>query len=261
MVKKMLKAQEKISGQEENSSSCSRKTNLEKVSHISSVFSSISVIIAALSFVSSIYPQVIWWNDNYIKKANTGDVYSQIFLANHYYEIGDYGESIYWYKIASTAEKSNYRYFAYNNLGYLYAKGLGFSENYNEELCRFEKALLLFEKAAEYNKIPSDNIRLLLELYSKEDFPRISNTEYEELLARYDVNNCVESVSFEYCDISHGPTFWKDNKKYVGGQYVVTMDGTGKYLYRVYTYKKDATVRASKEADFNYVDFDEMIVD
>lgn len=246
--------------QEKNNDLCSKKKfDWERASHIATVFSSFSVIVAIVTLLISMYPQLIWRNTNHFEKANAGNVYSQLFLADHYYEIGEYGESIYWYKIASTSEKSNYSYVACNNLGYLYANGYGISDNFSEEFYRFEKALLLFDKAAKYFEAPRNNIRILLKTSSKENFPNISENRYDSLLAQYEVDNLVESVSYEYCDISYGTIFWKGNKKYVGGQYVVNSDGVGQYFYRVYTYAENTDVDVSSEK-YTYINFDEIIM-
>lgn len=229
-----------------------KRFDLEKGSYIATIFSSFSVIVAMMTLLFSIYPQLIWKNANYFEKANAGDVYSQLFLANHYYEIGEYGESIYWYKIASTAENSKYSSVACNNLGYLYANGYGFSGN-SEEVYRLEKALLLFEQGAKQLDASNDNIRTLLKASSKESFPSISSRDFENLLAQYNVESLVESVSYEYFEISRGPIFWKDNKKYVGGQYVDASNGRGYYVYRVYTYAKQSN---TSEEKYIYISID-----
>lgn len=230
------------SEQEKNSTLYSKQEiNWEKASHIATTLSSISVVIAIVTLAISMYPQLIWKNTNHIEKANSGDIYSQIFLADHYYEIGEYNDAIYWYKVASTTKNHNLSYIAYNNLGFLYAKGYGISD-FNEDWYRLEKALSLFIKAAKYSKTAIDNLCILLKTSSRNDFPNISNTQYEELLLQYDINNSIESISYEYSDISLGPILWKDNKKYVGGQYVLESNGIGKYFYRVYTYKESNVV-------------------
>jgi len=237
--------------QEKNSVICQkRKFNWEKASYIATVFSSISVIVAIVTLVIGMYPQLIWRNTNHIERANAGDADSQMFLADHYYETGEYSESIYWYKILATTEKGDYSYLACNNLGYLYANGYGISENINEESFRFEKA-------AEHVEAATSNICTLLEASSKEDFPTIGNNRYESLLAQYEVNNNIESISYEFFDISYGTLFWRDNKKYVGGLYVVNSDGVGKYFYRVYTYAENAGVNNTTEK-YIYIGLDEI---
>lgn len=100
-----------------------KSTRAERVSTIANIISSISVLIAAASVIIGMYPQIIWGNNDYHAKANAGDVYSQLFLAQHYYEIGEYKDAIYWYKTASSAKDNDYRAIACNNLGYLYAQG------------------------------------------------------------------------------------------------------------------------------------------
>lgn len=91
---------------------------------INTLLSAIGIIIALSTFIFGYYyqalPQKQPGNDNIIAKANAGDTNSQLFLAHHYYEIGDIKESIYWYKIASL-DKRNINYAAaLNNLALLY---------------------------------------------------------------------------------------------------------------------------------------------
>lgn len=83
------------------------------------LISILSFIIAMLSFLFATYPQLNPFNSNVIEKANAGDTKSQLILAEHYYEIADIADSIYWYKIAST-QKSIYQAAALNNIAYIY---------------------------------------------------------------------------------------------------------------------------------------------
>jgi len=82
-----------------------------------------SLAVALIALLLSVNPKIIPWNRNHIGRANVGDVYSQMFLAEHYFEIGDYSEAIYWYKIASI-EPSEYQVYACNNLGFYMLRDL-----------------------------------------------------------------------------------------------------------------------------------------
>lgn len=209
----------------------------------------LSLIISIATLVTDVYPQVIPGNTDHLERANAGNVESQMFLADYYCEIGEYEEAIYWYRIASVSN-DDYKYFACNNLAYLYAKGFGLSENETKEAHRFETALLLFEQANKFDQIAKDNILLLLNTCSEDDF---ANVDYECRLEQYRTESFVEEVSSAYLEISRGAVFWKDGKKYVGGQYVNTADGAGRYVYQVYTYKDNSTI-----SDYRFIDLDEI---
>lgn len=64
----------------------------------------VAIGISFIALIVSILPQFIPWNSNKYDRANAGDVEAQMFLAGHFFEIGDYNEAIYWYKIASSEE-------------------------------------------------------------------------------------------------------------------------------------------------------------
>ena len=116
---------------------------------IANLFTVFGVLVALAVLITGLYPQMVAKNDNHFAKANAGDTYSQMFLAEHFYEIGEYDEAIYWYKIASAAE-NDYSYYACNNLACLYANGYGLSDYEQSGYRRFDIAVSLFEKAREY---------------------------------------------------------------------------------------------------------------
>jgi len=238
-----MEMKEIILEQEKNSVSPSKKKfDWEKASHIATVFSSISVIVAVVTLAISMYPQLIWKNTNYVEKANAGDIYSQMFLAEHYYEIGDYNEAIYWYKIAAMAD-SEYQAYAYNNLGVLYAEGYGLSDDVDNGYRRYEQSLKLFQNASSIDAKFKDNIWVLLKGNSKECFPNIN---YDNLVAelQFDETSSVESSYYEYREITKGGVFWEDNKKYTYHGLVSTpsTDGLSKshYVYYVQVYRDDS---------------------
>jgi len=116
---------------------------------IQAVSSVLMVVIALYALLVVIQPSLNPSNRNHFEKANAGVPYSQFFLANHYYEVGDFQESIYWYKLAS-ADVTEYQASAYNNLGYLYAFGYGAANIYEFENYRYEYAISLFKDAASH---------------------------------------------------------------------------------------------------------------
>lgn len=242
-MKQMTKMENTLEQEKNNVSSLKKKFDWEKASQIATVFSSISVIIAVVTLAISMYPQLIWKNTNYVEKANAGDVYSQMFLAEHYYEIGDYNESVYWYKIAAMAD-SEYQAYAYNNLGILYAEGYGISDDVSDGYRRYEQSLKLFQNASAIDEKFKDNIWLLLKGNSKECFP---NVNYDNLVAQlqFDEASVVESSYYEYREITMGHVFWEDNKKYTysGLVTIPSTDGISRsrYMYYVQVYRDDST--------------------
>lgn len=58
-------------------------------------------------------------SSDYFKKAEHGNVYSQVYVADYYHETGNEDECVYWYTVASTSS-SKYGNIACNNLAYLY---------------------------------------------------------------------------------------------------------------------------------------------
>lgn len=197
-----------------------KKERLEYVSVICNIISSFSIIIAALTLIINIYPQIIWWNDDCVAKAKAGDEYSQIILAEHYYEIGEYDEAIYWYKMASLSNNKMYKSVACNNLGYLYANGYGLSDYEKDGYRRYEIAFELFKKAIQEGCVKSEsNVLTLLKTNSRDYFPTIDyDLELAELA--YDEESIIESTGIEYRQISKGAVFWENNVKYTGGQRV-----------------------------------------
>lgn len=215
----------------------------------------LALFLAAAAFIVSINPQVIPWNYDNFAKANAGDTYSQMFLAEHYYEIGDYEQAIYWYKLSSI-EKSEFQPYAFNNLGYLYAKGFGLSEYETDGYRRFEIALNLFLKANQEGvEISNHNAKSLLTTYPKEYFP---NTDYYELL---ELLMCDEPYVirclYEKTYIYKGVTFWENSKKYIysGSSIESTPDKGTRTIYNYHVVIYDEYY---KQAELRFVFLDEI---
>lgn len=200
-----------------------------------------SLVVAIIALIITVNPKIIPWNRNHIERANAGDIYSQMFLAEHYFEIGDYGEAIYWYKIASV-EPSKYQAYAYNNLGYLYAEGFGLSDYENEGYRRLEMALNLFIEASEQAvRAGTTNTRILLSSNNSECFPNIN---YEEMLEEFECNGSyVSSSSYEKLTTYRGTQFWDGNIqfRYLGTAVELTQNDLIKtvYCYYVQTYSEE----------------------
>ena len=79
-------------------------------------FAIIGVIVAITTLLFNFFP---YFMRDYTKRANAGDQNAQLYLANYYYDVGDYPNSLYWYKAASL-NNGRGQDVAYNNLAYLY---------------------------------------------------------------------------------------------------------------------------------------------
>lgn len=109
-----------------------------------SVVSWLALVVSLLTFAYTFFPQLNLHNSNYPERANAGDVESQMFLAEHYYEVGENKDSHYWYKIASMYY-GDHQAAALNNVAYI---GLTYGY-YNDSLQDYQsKALTMFKKAA-----------------------------------------------------------------------------------------------------------------
>lgn len=98
-----------------------------------------------VSLFISIILQFHFISADQVAKAKAGSVKDQYFLADHYYEIGDNKESIYWYKIASM-DSGLLGAYAKNNLAVLYIQ-TGIANNTDQYMRG--RVLRLFEHAAE----------------------------------------------------------------------------------------------------------------
>lgn len=194
-----------------------KKPWLERVNLVAGIVSSLSIFVGMLAFVSDVYPQFFPWNTDYVVKANAGDVKSQMFLAQHYYETGEYTDAIYWYKIASVIE-SDYQARACNNLGVIYANGYGLSDK--DEL-HFEKAYRLFCLAEQLGLDEAKMNRVVVLVKGEdEDFPNLDSNERQEYLKE---NWYTKRRNTHYKSVTtyKGPTFWEGNSAYVySGAYV-----------------------------------------
>lgn len=119
----------------------------------------LAALATALTLFFAVFPQYQPFNSNYVQMANAGDVESQMFLAEHYYEVGENKDSHYWYKIASMYY-GDHQAAALNNVAYI---GLTY-EYYNDSLQDYQsKALNMFKKAATLgNKAAVQNMYTLL---------------------------------------------------------------------------------------------------
>lgn len=129
------------------------------------VISWVAFAISILTFLYTFFPQLNWYNTNYTDRANAGDVEAQMFLAEHYFEVGENKDSHYWYKIASMYSGAH-QAAALNNVAYI---GLTYGY-YNDSLLDYQnKALNMFKKAAALgDKAAVQNMYTLLKEMGKD---------------------------------------------------------------------------------------------
>ena len=126
-----------------------------KIKLLFSVFLKICpIILSLIALLYSTAPQLFFAHSNYLKKAEAGHVKSQMFLADHYYEVGDISESIYWYKIASM-HNGEYQARALNNLAVLYSR----QDTINAYELSYYKCLEveLFKQVVEHRQASEEN--------------------------------------------------------------------------------------------------------
>lgn len=213
---------------------------------IAGIIGAFSVLISALGLLLTLYPQLIPGNDNLVNKANAGHIKSQMLLAEHYFEIGEYADSIYWYKLAC-ANEGKYQASAYNNLGYIYANGFGLSNDENDNYYIYEKAYQLFRAAHDLGLLEGQrNAISVLRMNDRECFPNLDQTDINTFL---DDNyySIVESTHYKSFEKSMGKFFWVGNTKYTfSGTFTApAQDSNWTKTYWMYygqTYKDDEEI-------------------
>ena len=199
----------------------------------------LSLILSISAFFLSLFPQINPLNANYTQKAEAGDVEAQMFLAEHYYEVGENKDSHYWYKIASMYY-GDHQAAALNNVAYI---GLTY-EYYNDSLQDYQsKSLNMFKKAAALgNKAAVQNMYTLL----KEMGENTTAADYEMELA------WVIQVSYHFGvhidGLSESEIKWaleqfhlNEHTAYVGADGGVYYDGIGIYPEDNAFVEKDTT--------------------
>lgn len=91
---------------------------------------------------------------DYFLRAEAGDAFAQVYIADYYNELGNEADSLYWYKVASEFN-NKYAGIACNNLAFLYWQKYKASEDVQTYLPRIyellKKATLIGNKAGEKN--------------------------------------------------------------------------------------------------------------
>ncbi len=218
----------------------------EKLDAEHKIISIVSVLLSIVALIAALYPQLIFGNDNLLSKANAGHAKSQMLLAEHYFEIGEYKDSIYWYKVAS-ANKSRYQAVACNNLGYLYAKGYGLSENEIDGFYRQERAVRLFAEAyriglqSNYEYVidtSRDNGLNTVRFYSEECFP--NKEDYPGTILNWidmaKSTRVVVSCKYVSFDVYKGRSFWIENTYYTFSGTCIAQNDNENFMYTHYKY-------------------------
>ena len=150
-----------------------------------------AVIVSIVALLFTLHPNLNIFSSNHIEKAHAGSKKSQMLLANHYYEVGDYETSIYWYRIAS-ASKGRHQATAYNNLAYLYARNYGVINEEGRNRYTEDVAIALFERAAYLgNAQGKQNLIILWNTTPKELFSIDYSKQVEGVIAELKKSNMV----------------------------------------------------------------------
>lgn len=163
------------------------------------IVSSLSLVISVLTFLFGTFPYLNRKSSDILSKAKAGHVESQLFLAHYNYLIGNYNESVYWYKLLADNVEYNYPAVAHNN----FCCALLLSDNFNDDFQSYDMICSTFLKMpADMNdQIVLHNIsRVLGYLHASEHislyydqynafmhlFPELKELPYKEEIAVLD---------------------------------------------------------------------------
>ena len=156
----------------------------------------VALAVAFVSFLFSAFPQINPFNDNLIEKANAGDVDSQMTLANLYYEIGNTGESVQWYTVA-TSHSGDHQAKAINNLAVIYLLDDRFDVTRQENEL---DAMKMFRAAAELGEVDATkNLYILLISNPKEIFGDNYSECLQYAIQKLKGNNILLGSLDKYC--------------------------------------------------------------
>jgi len=220
------------------------------------ICSSITALAALFALIIVLYPQIKPSNVNHIELANAGVVDSQIFLANHYYRIGNLSESVYWYSIASQTE-GEHQAKAINNLACIYFT----TENFNATRGNnYIDAMNMFKVAADLGEIDAaKNLYVLLISNPPEQF----GAGYAEILEsskKVLIDNNVDLATFdkyqthwEYVETISDDYIPSDDERYqyrkIDADFVLSEGRT----YWIYTYAAYQKVAATATPEYTYI--------
>lgn len=223
----------------------------------------ISLVLSIIAFVFSTFPQTNPFNTNPLEKANAGHSKSQMFLAHHYYEIGDIEESYYWYKIASTTN-GKYQAAALNNLAYI---ELTYLKTNDTEINYLDKSLKVLDNAIELgDKTALENQYILLIANNEKFFKginyysKIDNIEKQMTANDMNVSKYAKfKGDWEYIETcTNADSIPPNTNEYrfigTGADHVRSNDNAGLkwiYTYDVYRLNKEVLLPEFKYIDFN----------
>ena len=143
---------------------------LTKDSRNSKIATWLPIVLSICALILSLFPQINPLNRNYRARAEAGDTKAQMFLAEHYYSVGDIEESDYWYKIAAMTYGAH-RAAALNNVAYI---GMTYGY-YDEKIFDYQsKALDMFREAAYLgNSVAVQNMYTFLKECQSTNVPEI----------------------------------------------------------------------------------------
>lgn len=233
----------------------------KSLSILTIVFSAFSLIVSIVVFLVATFPQLNLLNTNPIAKANAGHSKSQMFLAHHYYEIGDIEESYYWYKIASTTN-GKYQAAALNNLAYL---ELTYLKTNNASINYIDKALKALNVAIELDSTTALKNRYILLLSNSDNF--FKDTDYSVEIKSTEKQLTAKNIDLSDFDkyrqnwilkdtVYNAEQIPKDTDVYrfemTGCDYVYNDNNSFEWIYTYEIYEKE---EKSVSPKYEYIDF------
>lgn len=243
----------------------SNDTSKEKVgTRVKKYFEIASYIVVVVTFILSVFPNLNFLSSNYEEKAKAGHAYSQVYLAHHYYEIGNYEESLYWYKLA--AEKGKYQAVASNNLAILYSLTEVFRVESTVEDFDKQKFECLVKSALLGNEIGISNLCLFLEKrhFDYYDLGLEDRREIEEIVKEFrgvsDISELMPQYEYKgFVQTKNEFLYGTDTTVYTlqSTSRVLSEDGKSVDTYRTYeVYEQDIDIEyIDLQYDYSVSDF------
>lgn len=232
--------------------------NKQWLDKVNAICSALSALAALLALVIVLYPQIKPSNTNHIELANAGNINSQMFLADHYYEVGDLSQSVYWYSVASQTD-GEHRAVAINNLAYIY---LSYEQFHITKVDIYGDVARMFSTAADSgNVIAAKNLYILL-VSNPADLFSAQHDDYIEIAKKVlsvhdDVWDEVQQYAstWEYLEMQTGEIIPPDNNEYRYEFVSVNCawDNEDYRLVNTYTYKIYQRAEAKVEPIYTYI--------
>lgn len=153
---------------------------------IAAIVGIISLVLSVINFVLGTYPYLNEKSDDMIAKEKAGHAESQLFLADYYYSVHDYANSVYWYRLLCNNTDNKYVATSYNNLACALMK------NEDHLTYRFIKELfaILFSAENEYNyEIARNTARLLGYVGANDTGNSLYSSEYNRFFAMISISS------------------------------------------------------------------------